>query len=77
MAEYNYLIGIPLMLGLAIFFTYITYQDTKVFLIFLNVFCAFMVWSNLLPMWTMILTIIGLIIVVYLSQTTIKTKGVN
>lgn len=53
------------MFALALLLTYITYRDFESFMIWLTIFCGFIVWGGLLPLWVLILNlvVISLIIV--------------
>ena len=64
---FEWILGIALMFGFALIFTYITYKDLNSFIIWLTIFCGFVVWGGLLPLWVLILCIIVLIIVIYLQ----------
>ena len=69
----EWIIGIGLMFGLAFVLSYLTYKDLPTFFIFLTIFNAFMVWSEFLPIWTLIICLIVLVIIVYIE---IKGKEV-
>ena len=67
MTSYDWLIGLALIVGLAFFFSYITYRDLSSFFIFLTIFNAFVVWIGFLPLWTLILNLIVLIGIIYVE----------
>jgi len=52
------------MFGLALLLTSVSYRNFQTFLAFLNISCAFMVWSGLIDLWVLILTTIILIFVI-------------
>jgi len=64
----NSLLGIGIMFGFALLFTFLTYRSMGAFFIWLMVFNAFVVWSGLLPLWTLILNIIIVTIVIFISS---------
>lgn len=64
----NSLLGIGIMFGFALLFTYLTYRTMGAFLVWLTIFNAFVVWSGLLPLWTLILCIIFLTIVIFMGS---------
>lgn len=71
---FEWVIGIGIAFGLAFVLNYLTYNDLPTFFIFLTVFDCFMVWANLLPLWTLIICIIVLTIIAY---TNVKGKEVS
>lgn len=46
------------MFFLSIMFTMLTYKDVESFFIYLCIFSGFVVWSNLLPLWILVLNLI-------------------
>ena len=62
---YKWILGISLMFGLALVLNHYTFENTKGFFVFLTLFNAFIVYSDLLPYWTLILNIIILTFVMY------------
>lgn len=70
----EWIIGVGLMFGLAFIFMFLTKKTMGSFLVWLVIFNAFMVWGNLLDLWTLIMSLMVLIIVIYLE---IKGKGLN
>lgn len=68
----EWILGLGLMFGLAFFLNCLTYNEMDSFLIFLTIFDAFMVWCQLLPLWTLIVCLIITTIIIYLE---IKSKG--
>jgi len=54
----EYIFVITLLFGLAIFLNYITYNNLGCFLAWLLLLDCFFVWSQLLPLWSLILLII-------------------
>jgi len=67
--EYEWLIGIGLMFGLAFGMSLLTYQTIETFFAFLTIFNSFVVWAELLPLWTLIVNILILTFMMYLSIT--------
>lgn len=61
----EWIIGIGLMFGLAFMFMFLTKKTVNSFLVWLVIFNAFMVWSELLKLWTLVLTLIILVIVIF------------
>ena len=70
MTVYNWIIAISLMLGLALFFTYISDKDIITFFGFLTIFNGFCIWVDFLPFWTITLNMIVLTTLIF-----IKLKG--
>jgi len=68
MTEYDWIIGIALMFGLALVLNKLTFESMPGFIIFLTIFNAFVVYGNLLPLWTLILNIVILSIVMYIEM---------
>lgn len=65
------IIGIGLSFSLAFIFTAITKKDIHSFLCFLLFFMSFIVWSGLLPIWVLILNVIGVLTSLFIK---IRTK---
>ena len=65
MTSYDWIIGIGLMFSLALIFSKITYNNLLSFFIFLTLFSGFVVASELLPLWVLILNIVLLTIFIY------------
>lgn len=63
----EWILGIAIVFGLSLLFTIITVQELPVFLSFLTIFVAFAVWTNLLPLWSLILCVIVLIVLTYVE----------
>lgn len=61
----EWLLGAGIMFGLAIVMSFITKKTTVSFLAWLFIFNGFVVASELLPLWTLILTLVVLTISVY------------
>lgn len=72
--DYDWLIGLGLMFGLAFVFTALTFNKFECFLIWLTVFCGFVVWGGLLPLWVLVLCLISLSSVIFIEIKN-KTKG--
>ena len=67
MTVMDWIMGIGIAFGIALFLTYITYGDLESFVIWLTVAIGFMVFGGALPLWVLVLTIILLTIMVYLE----------
>ena len=65
MTEYDWIIGLSLMFGLALVMTKLTFESLSSFFVFLTIFNGFVVYGNLLPLWTLILNIVILSIIMY------------
>ena len=61
----EWVIGVGLMFGLAFIFMILTKKTVSSFLVWLVIFNGFMVWGDLLDLWTLVLTLIILVIVIY------------
>ena len=61
----EWMIGIALMFGLAFIFMFLTKKTVSSFFVWLVIFNGFMVWGDLLELWTLVLTLIVLVIVIY------------
>ena len=53
------------MFGLAMVLNYITFKDIKSFFIYLTLFNAFVVYGNLLPLWSLVLNFIIMTLIIY------------
>lgn len=60
------------MFGLAFVMNYSIEGSVRMFFVFLTLFNSFMVWANLLPLWTLIANIIFLTFIIYIE---LSTKG--
>ncbi len=63
----EWMIGVGLMFGLAFAFMFLTKKTVGSFFVWLVIFNAFMVWGELLDLWTLVLTLIILIVVIYVE----------
>lgn len=63
-ADMNWIMGLSLMFALALIFSYLTYKDVETFFVFLTIFCGFMVWSGLVPLWVLIMCVIVLVLII-------------
>lgn len=61
----EWILGVGIMFGLALVMTLVTKKTTVSFLAWLFVFSGFVVASELLPLWVLILTLIFLTISVF------------
>ena len=59
------MIGVGLMFGLAFIFMYLTKKTMASFFVWLVIFNGFMVWGGLLELWTLIMSMIVLVIIFY------------
>lgn len=59
------------MFGLAFLMNQLTFEELNTFFIYLTIFNSFMVWCELLPLWTLIVCLIITTIIIYIE---IKTK---
>lgn len=75
MFEYNWLIGLALMFGLALVMNKFTFESSAGFIIFLTIFNAFVVYADLLPLWSLVLSLIVFSIVIY--QELSNEKGIE
>jgi len=64
---YEWIFGISLMFGLALVMNHYLDGNIKVFFTFLTLFNGFVVWANLLPLWTLIANIILLSFILYID----------
>ncbi|GAH13842.1 unnamed protein product [marine sediment metagenome] len=62
MASYDWILALGIILGLSFGVTVFTKKNFMTFLAWFNIFTAFMVWSNLLEMWVLTLSITLLVI---------------
>lgn len=60
----NTMMGIGIMFGLALLFSYLTFRDVETFFIWLTIFCGFVVWGGLLPLWVLVLDLIILVLII-------------
>lgn len=72
----EWILGLGIMFGLAFLMNQLTYKDMDTFFIYLTIFNAFMVWCELLPLWTLIISLIILTVIIYLEIKN-KQKGVD
>ncbi len=72
MTSYDWIIGLGLMFGLALVFNSLIFENLEGFIIFLTLFCAFVVYADLLPLWVLVFNIIILTITIYYE---INKKG--
>lgn len=63
----EWIIGVGLMFGLAFIFMFLTKKTISSFFVWLVIFNGFMVWGGLLELWTLVLTLIILVAVIYLE----------
>jgi len=75
MTSYDWIIGLALMFGLALVMNKFTFETLAGFFVFLTIFNGFVVYANLLPLWSLILNIVVLSIVMY--QELSNKKGIE
>ncbi len=68
---YEWVLGLGIAFGLALFFNYMTFKDLRAFFLFLTIFTGFMVWAELLELWTLVVNVIISVSIIYFD---IKTK---
>lgn len=68
----EWILGVGIMFGLAFVFNALTFNEVDSFFAWLTIFCGFVVWGGLLPLWTLILCIIVLTTVLFFNM---KDKG--
>ena len=71
----EWMIGISLMFGLAFIFMYLTKKTVSSFFVWLVIFNGFMVWGGLLDLWTLILTLIILVVIIYIEIKSVSIGG--
>ncbi len=62
--EIGIMMGLALMFSLALFFSFLTYKDVETFFIWLTIFCGFVVWGGLLPLWVLVVDLIILTLII-------------
>lgn len=70
----DWIIGVGLMFVLAFLMTYLTYKDLTAFFLYLTIFNGFMVWGNMLPLWTLVVNILVTTVILYFQ---FKSQGVT
>ena len=63
----EWILGLGIVFGLAFVFTILTQQDTLGFLIFVTIFICFAVWSGLLEVWTLVISLMTVVGLVYIE----------
>ena len=71
----EWILGFGIVIALAFIFTVLTKQDAQGFLIFITMFVCFAVWSELLDVWTLIISLMTVVGVVYMEVK--KRRGVS
>ena len=71
--EMEWLIGLGIMFGFALAMNYMTFKNMNGFVAYILMFNAFVVWANLLPMWTLIACIVALTLTTYF---TVSERGI-
>jgi hypothetical protein len=65
---FEWIIGLGLMFGLAFVFNYLTFNKLASFFVYLTIFNCFVVWADLLDLWTLGLNIAVLIVIIYFQM---------
>lgn len=71
---YEWVIGVGLMFVLAFLMNYLTFNDLTAFFLYLTIFDGFMVWGNMLPLWTLVVCILMTVLILYFQ---FKSQGVT
>lgn len=71
---FEWILGIGIMFALAMIMNMMTYKNLTSFFIFLNIFNAFMVWANMLPLWSLVMNLIVLTLIMFFQ---FKSQGVS
>jgi len=71
---FEWILGLGIMFALAMIMNMITYKNLISFFIWLTIFNSFMVWANMLPLWTLIMNIIILTMIIFFQ---FKSQGVS
>ena len=66
-AGYEWILGLGIMFGLSFVMNYLTYNDMGTFVAFLTIFNAFMVLCGLLPSWTLIISLIISVVMIFIQ----------
>lgn len=72
MAGMEWILALGIMFGLAFVLNALTFNEISSFFIWLTIFCAFVVWGGLLPLWSLVLCIIILTAILFFEM---KDKG--
>lgn len=67
-AGFEWVLGAGIMFGLALIATYLTYKNQIAFFVYLTIFNTFMVWAELLPLWTLVLDIMVLTVILFMQM---------
>jgi len=62
---FEWLLGLGIMFALAMIMNIMTFKNLISFFIFLNIFNSFMVWANMLPLWSLVLNLIVLTLIIF------------
>lgn len=72
MVGFEWILGVGIMFGLAFVMNVLTFDSMSSFFIWLTIFCAIVVWADLLPLWVLILCILVLTAIMYFES---KNRG--
>jgi len=64
---YEWLIGLGLMFGFGLTLSYLTDELDKTFFGYMTMMNAFVVWMELLPLWTLVISLLILLMIVILN----------
>ncbi|MFX1501188.1 MAG: hypothetical protein ACFFDH_09525 [Promethearchaeota archaeon] len=67
-ASIEWIIGLGIMFGLALVFTLLTFRNVESFIIYLLMFNAFVVWADMLDLWTLVLNLIISSSIIYIDM---------
>lgn len=65
MAGFEWIVGLGIMFGFALVMTVLTINKVSSFFAWLTIFCGFVVWGDLLPLWSLVICIIILTTTLY------------
>jgi len=71
---FEWIMGLGIMFALAMIMNMMTYKNLTSFFIFLNIFNGFMVWANMLPLWSLVMNLIILTLIIFFQ---FKSQGVS
>jgi len=74
---FEWVIGLGLAFGLAFTLDYLTFKDIKGFFIFLTIFVGFMVWANMLELWSLVMCLIVLTVLMIFEFKSGTSGGVS
>ena len=72
---YEWMIGLGMMFGLALVMTVLTIDSVSGFFGWLLIFCGFVVYGGLLPLWVLVICIIAFSTVLFFEMSNKKGGG--